>query len=300
MPIKEIPKSSPAGTVAQGLVERALESEAFAAALKIRPMVLEHVALEAFPFAAAVIAHALPEKRLWMVCENARTQEQMHGDLAVWGFRAAFFQRLSSLEQKDDLIDPDTQAERLSHLLRFAENKTRMLVVCADSLDDEVPDERDLKSQGKPLQIGVRLDWEPFLTELDAAGYERTPTVTERGQFARRGGIVDVFSWNAEQPLRIELLDDQIESLREFDLNTQASVRHLDQVSVLIPQQDASTARVRLRELIQPKDFVVAVECDTGTTAAQARITRGAREEGGEEDFSAAIFENPLGVFHAA
>jgi len=298
-PKEATPTSSLTRATAPGLVAHASASAVFADALMARPMVLDHVAQEAFPFATALVATQVSKQRLWIICAEPRTQETVHAELAAWGLPAVFFQRLSSQEQRDDLTDPDTQAERLSNLMRFTDGSVRALVLCADSLDDEIPDENLLKSQRRALKPGLRIDLDKLLAELEAAGYDRTPTVSERGQFAKRGGIVDIFSWNAEQPLRIELLDDEVESLREFDVNTQASVRQLTEASLLLPQQDASTQRTSLRRMIRPDDFIIAVECDPTELTPHARITGGARAEGEEEDFRTAIFENPLGVFHA-
>ena len=84
-----------------------------------------------------------------------------------------------------------------------------------------------------------------LLNALSGAGYERVVQVTTRGQFAVRGGIVDIFSWQTSLPLRIEFFGDEIESLREFDLDTQTSVRTREQASVLLSAADDTGGRVR-------------------------------------------------------
>jgi transcription-repair coupling factor (superfamily II helicase) len=128
--------------------------------------------------------------------------------------------------------------------------------------------------------------------------------VTERGQFARRGGIVDVFSWQGEEPLRIEFTEDQVESLRTIDIHSQTSVNRFDRVSLLLHQVDTAAATTKLSALIAAKDAVVALECDpVGVQALACQnsmlITSGADPDAGPEDFSTAIFENPLGMFEA-
>ena len=74
---------------------------------------------------------------------------------------------------------------------------------------------------------------ENLLEKLCSAGYERATQVTTRGQFAVRGGIVDLYSWQAPFPVRLEFFGDQIESLREFDIDTQTSVRDLHKIDIL-------------------------------------------------------------------
>src|SRR5438105_578373 len=98
----------------------------------------------------------------------------------------------------------------------------------------------------------------PLLSALSGAGYERVAQVTTRGQFAVRGGIVDIFSWQTALPLRIEFFGDEIESLREFDLDTQTSVRTREQGSVLLSAADDTSGRVR--DYITPDALVIELE----------------------------------------
>src|SRR2546430_17709575 len=75
---------------------------------------------------------------------------------------------------------------------------------------------------------------EDLLNRLVTAGYERVAQVTTRGQFAVRGGIVDLYSWQAPLPLRLEFFGDQIESPRQFATDTRTSVRDLGSVDILL------------------------------------------------------------------
>src|SRR5205807_4810445 len=77
------------------------------------------------------------------------------------------------------------------------------------------------------IKRGAATTMEQVLGKLSAAGYDRVAQVTTRGQFAVRGGIVDLYSWQAPLPARIEFFGDNVESLREFDIDTQTSVRDL-------------------------------------------------------------------------
>jgi transcription-repair coupling factor (superfamily II helicase) len=78
-------------------------------------------------------------------------------------------------------------------------------------------------------------------------GYERVPSVTARGQFAVRGGIIDLFAWQAAKPLRLEFFDTDLESVREFDLDSQASTTRLLEAELLLaePATEASIADYR-------------------------------------------------------
>ena len=68
----------------------------------------------------------------------------------------------------------------------------------------------------------TRLDRDEFLARLGKAGYTREAQVQGRGQFSVRGAVIDIFSWDARRPLRTEWEDDELISLREFDVDAPA------------------------------------------------------------------------------
>ncbi len=265
------------------------------------PVAFDHISQHAWPFAVAMVLHAgrvrSPERRHWILCADSRMQDHIHAELAVWGTSALYFPRLSA-GAAESLPDPETTAERVSALTRLREGAERAVVLVADSLDETAPTRREMESNRFELEAGARTDGEALMEKLGAAGYERVPVVGERGQFARRGGILDFFSWNGEEPLRVEFFDDEIESIRAFDIHTQASVRRMEKASVVLQIDDAAAAQGRVRDHITGDDVVIAVECGPDVTV-HVTVTSGSTAEG-IEDFSTAIHENPLGVFDAS
>ncbi len=302
-PVKD--KAPLKDAIVNDIVKRVHDAKSFLARWKTlragESIVLDHVAHEALPFAAALAVRAAGERRVWIICADARTQEQVHGELFAWDVPALFFPRLAAHES-GALIDPDTQAERVGTLSRFTEQgATQALVLCQDSLVEEVPAPAEMDAKKKLLQTGAKHDVEGLLAEFEASGYERVPVVTERGQYARRGGIVDIFSWQGEEPLRMEFFDDEIESLRAFDLHTQTSVRRFDRVAVLLQANDVGTVTAKVADYIGANDLLIAVECEPENSGRPCHvfITSSARVGDLEEDFSTAIHENPLGIFGA-
>src|SRR5207244_1974781 len=85
-------------------------------------------------------------------------------------------------------------------------------------------DLRALERSVVTVRAGETMDLEKLTAELEAAGYERTAQAADRGQFAVRGGIFDVYPWQTELPLRVELFDREVESIRQYDPDTQVSV----------------------------------------------------------------------------
>lgn len=287
---------------ALGLVDTALATPEFTARLASAPLILDHVTPQAFGFAAAMLARHIEKaggkKRVWILCPDVKTQDHVHAEIGVWQCPALYFPRLGQLVD-GALPDPELMAERTAVLGRMLEGELPVLILCADSLGEAAPPLAEISTQRRTLEVGARLDVEKLLGELHEAGYERVPVVTERGQFARRGGIVDFFSWQAEEPLRLEFFDDEIESIRAFDLHNQSSIRRLERAGVILRMSDSAEEAGKVHEHLKKDDFVITIDCDS-TVRPHARILSGAAENDGEEDFSTAVHENPLGVFDAS
>jgi transcription-repair coupling factor (superfamily II helicase) len=98
-----------------------------------------------------------------------------------------------------------------------------VVVASAVALMERIPDP-DLRPHGFTLERGQELDLDETLGRLVACGYERVEQVEDRGQFAARGGILDVYPATEERAVRVELFGDEVESLRWFSTFTQRSL----------------------------------------------------------------------------
>src|SRR3954464_8523925 len=101
-----------------------------------------------------------------------------------------------------------------------------VVVVSAVALSEKVPDP-SLRPKSFWLRVGDLLDLDEVSGDLVAAGYERVDQVNDRGQFAIRGGLLDVFPATSDHAVRVDLFDIEIESLREFSTFTQRSLAEL-------------------------------------------------------------------------
>jgi transcription-repair coupling factor (superfamily II helicase) len=106
-----------------------------------------------------------------------------------------------------------------------------VVVVSAVALSEKVPDPQ-LRPSSFSLHVGDLLDLDEVSADLVAAGYERVDQVDDRGQFAVRGGILDVFPATADHAVRVDLFDIEIESLREFSTFTQRSLGELQELEI--------------------------------------------------------------------
>src|SRR6266567_4257125 len=124
--------------------------------------------------------------------------------------------------------------QRLLTLWRLATAQAPVAVVTSlrALLEHTIPPE-DLARRGRTLRAGDRLSWAETAAWLFDLGYEPVTEVSEPGTFSRRGGIIDIYPASAEQPGRVELFGDEIETLRAFDPVTQRSQSPLEELIVL-------------------------------------------------------------------
>ena len=256
---------------------------------------LEHVCEGAQAFAAACVVRHHESRSCWILCADVRRQEEIFNGLINWQVEALFFPEIELPAVKEAVPDPEITAERLEVLQKVAEGKRTVIVLTESSLQDRVPGAQSLRKQTLILKRNDRLDRDGFCENLVGSGYFKVPQVTVRGQFAVRGGILDIFSWHHSLPVRIELFGDQIDSIREFELDDQTSIQTLDRCEVLVGENESVS--VDLTDYIRKGDILVGIECEAGN--AQIRITSGATGDKAVEDYRTAFFETGFQGFEA-
>ncbi|MES2918149.1 MAG: transcription-repair coupling factor [Pseudomonadota bacterium] len=127
----------------------------------------------------------------------------------------------------------DIVSARLKTLARLPTLKGGLLVVPVTTLAHRIAPRGYLGGRSLSLKKGQKLDIADFRRQLEAAGYTAVDTVYEHGEFAVRGSLVDLFPMGTDAPLRIELFDDEIETLRSFDTETQRTIMAVDALELL-------------------------------------------------------------------
>src|SRR5437763_8708417 len=233
-------------------------------------------------------------KTVWIVCPSVRAQDSLYETILNWLPTAQFLPEAEFAAVENVLPDPEIAAERLALLAKIdSESGPHVIVATRASLDQPAPKRGAVSASTLKVKRGSALTMEQLLEKLSAAGYVRVPQVTTRGQFAVRGGIVDLYSWQAPLPVRLEFFGDNVESLREFDIDTQTSVRDLRTIDILLGAANDQSGFIR--DYIAKGDFVIEIEPEE-ISKAQIQISEGWIEEG-PEDFSGAFQDCDIGEF---
>ncbi len=144
---------------------------------------------------------------------------------------------------------PDIVSQRVAALFRLPTTTRGVLVVPVSSLMQRLPPPRWIAGNALELSKGQRLDLDAEKRRLESSGYRHVPQVLDPGDFAVRGALLDLFPMGSDVPFRIELFDDEIDSLRSFDPETQRSDHPVDSIRLLpareFPLDAASVKRAR-------------------------------------------------------
>ena len=142
---------------------------------------------------------------------------------------------------------PDIVSQRLAALHRLPTLKRGILVVPVQTLLQRLPPLRYVIGNTFDVKVGQKIDLDAEKRRLEAAGYRNVPQVFDPGDFAVRGGLLDVYPMGADEPYRVELFDDAIDSIRAFDPESQRSLDKTDAVQLLpgreVPLDDEALKR---------------------------------------------------------
>lgn len=149
---------------------------------------------------------------------------------------------------------PESLGQRINVLNRLSEGFQGIVIVPYIGMRKLLPPRRVWRSAFYPVRNGDHLDVDAFLRHCIHMGYERVEMVENKGDISVRGGIIDLFPCHFEHPVRIELFDDEVDSIRFFEAANQRSLEQVDEVTVTPAremfgsQDDYQKAAIRLEE----------------------------------------------------
>ena len=222
-----------------------------------RGRVGRHASVVAVPHGAKsylAAALAIDERIVW-IARDAEIGDRVAEELQAWLGDATgvvvLEPRTALAYERSELVADETAA-RVAALAAWRHGRARVLVASVQALLQHTIAPGDLPDEARELKVGARLHQDTLLRDLFDLGYSPVTEVAGRGEFARRGGIVDVFPPSMELPIRIEFFGDEIDSLRAFDPTDQRTTGKVERAVLLpaseflLPTSGASAIRDRL------------------------------------------------------
>ena len=190
-------------------------------------------------FFAAWLESLEPSRPLVVVTENLKAQESFQQDLETWrGEPVLFYPAWESLPHEDKLPHSDIISDRLQTLIALRPDESRqkktadIIVTSVVALLQKTFLPGEIRLRTREVQRGMKIAPLDLIEFLEAQGYEPEAQVTQKGEIALRGGILDLFPPTSPWPVRLEFFGDELESLRHFDPQTQISRDEIQAVTI--------------------------------------------------------------------
>jgi transcription-repair coupling factor (superfamily II helicase) len=186
-------------------------------------------------YLAAALVVASGERLCW-IARDAEIGDRVAEELTIWlgdpAAVAVLEPRTALAYERSELVADET-ATRVAALASWRSGQVRVLVASVQALLQHTIGVDDLPDAPRRIRVGDRIAQADLLRELLELGYQPVIEVAGRGEFARRGGLVDLFPPSGELPIRIELFGDEVDSLRRFDPTDQRAVGPADEITLL-------------------------------------------------------------------
>jgi transcription-repair coupling factor (superfamily II helicase) len=233
------------------------------------------------PALAIAEAAARHEGPVLVLAGSPRQADQLAAEIAFFGGAALEVLLLPDAETLPwDAFSPhpDITSRRLATLARLPGLARGVVVAATQALLQRLPPPSWTATQGLDIAVGDRLDPTRLRLQLQNAGYLAVPQVTEHGEFALRGSLLDLYPMGSELPYRIDLFDDVVDSIRRFDPGTQRSLDRLERIRLLpgreypFSEEAIRGFRARFRERFPGDPSRVGVYRDIGEGIASGGL----------------------------
>ncbi|HSW19621.1 MAG TPA: transcription-repair coupling factor [Ramlibacter sp.] len=219
-------------------------------------------------------------KRVAIVTSDAADAQRLLDELAFFAptLRCALFPDWETLPYDNFSPHQDLISERLAALWRISQGDADVVIVPATTALYRVAPPSFLAGYTFHFKVKQKLDEAKLKAQLTLAGYSHVTQVVSPGEYAVRGGLIDLFPMGSPVPFRVDLFDDEIDSIRTFDPDSQRSLYPVPEVRLLpgreFPMDDEARAkfRSRWRELLEGDPTKSRIYKDIGNGVATAGI----------------------------
>jgi transcription-repair coupling factor (superfamily II helicase) len=227
-------------------------AEALAALAQGQPATFDGVWGSSCALLAAALAKA-GNRPLLIVTAHDREADDLVADLPLFGVTHAEPFPVWNTESEERGLRDEAYGERIRLLKQLALHSSgphssgqgKLVVASIAALMQPAPSAEQLRQATRTLRRGEQIDVDALLRWFVESGFHPTSAVELPGEFSHRGGILDIYAPDWLEPVRLELFDDEIESLRSFDVATQRSLEVLDQIEVtVLPKDQPPTAHL--------------------------------------------------------
>lgn len=210
----------------------------------------------------SLLALGFRGKWILYLCKTEERAKEILQDGKIFAENCLLFPAKDYLFYKADTRGNYISRERSECLRQLVEEEEGMVVTTLPAMLEKLEGKNAFRQAVFTVQLGQTLSLESMQDNLHSLGYQRVDQVESRGEYSLRGGILDVFSNQMEEPLRIEFFDDEVDSLRYFSLESQRSLEQVEEANIYPVSEQGKPSSLKAFSLLDylPKDCLVIVD----------------------------------------
>lgn len=185
-----------------------------------------------------VISSRLKSKIKIFLCADENEGLKVLNDAKTLFSRAFYFPPKDIFYYNADASSNDLIEQRIKAIEFISKNEEGIIITTVEAALEKLDDISNFKEMLIKLELGMKIDGTQLKKRLVLSGYHKVAKVYERGEFAQRGSIIDIFTFTHDYPIRIELFDDEIDSLRYFDIETQRGIENTEKVEIFVAKDN--------------------------------------------------------------
>ncbi|MEC2345414.1 transcription-repair coupling factor [Paenibacillus barengoltzii] len=210
--------------------------------------------------------HQETKRPLLVVTHNMFSAQKIYEDLqeALSPDQVLMYPANELVAAESAVSSPETLAQRIEVLLQCSRGFRGIVVVPYSGIRRYIPTPEAMAEAGLTVRLGGTLELERFMTQMVELGYERVERVESRGEMSLRGGIIDFYPLTASMAYRVELFDDEVDSIRTFDPADQRSVDQIKEVFIP-PCKELIATKERMSQAAQALSEKLEIQLDKMT-----------------------------------
>ncbi len=172
-------------------------------------------------------------KKILLIVDNNKKANDLYEDMVSLGHGYVdLFSKKEVIFYDMDAFSTENSKNRLATLVNLISDEKGIIITTIEAMADKIVSKKIFKESIIYIDYGKEIDLDQVLMDLVVLGYKRVHMVEGVGQFSLRGGILDIFPPHSNYPYRIELFDDEVDSIRTFDYLSQRSIESLERIMI--------------------------------------------------------------------
>ena len=171
-------------------------------------------------------------QRALVVVSDEGEAQKVSEDLEAFGRKSVIYPARDFVFRKIDGVSREFERKRIGVLTGILSNSVDTIIAPIDAVMSYTAPRETILSLLKTIKVGDEVNTDELVKNLIFGGYTKTDMIESEGQFATRGGIFDIFIPGEQNPTRIEFWGDEVDTISSFDVSTQRSIEHLDEITI--------------------------------------------------------------------